>query len=299
MKKYILVIIMLITLYFGYSNKKENEGVINQEEKVSNVDSLMVNMSSFNEKDMPLSEFLEGVLACEMPALFMEDALKSGVVAARTFYLYNYTNNENYIPTSSGQCYITKEELKTKWGNKYEEYLSKIKKVVKETENEVIVYNDEVIEAFYFSMSNGYTEDASNVFNISKPYLVSVSSSYDKDINNNFKEYSVDLSRFKSVLGLEEESIVINNIIRNQSNRILKICVNLKCYTGVEFRKLFGLRSTDFDVNIENDMVSFVTRGYGHGVGMSQYGANEMAKLGYNYKEILKYYYKGTEIMYK
>ena len=179
------------------------------------------------------------------------------------------------------------------------EILSKIKKVVRETKNEVIVYNDEVIEAFYFSMSNGYTEDASNVFNISKPYLVSVSSSYDKDINNNFKEYSVDLSRFKSVLGLEEESIVINNIIRNQSNRILKICVNLKCYTGVEFRKLFGLRSTDFDVNIENDTVSFVTRGYGHGVGMSQYGANEMAKLGYNYKEILKYYYKGTEIMYK
>ena len=128
MKKYILVIIMLITLYFGYSNKKENEVVINQEEKMSNVDSLMVNMSSFNEKDMPLSEFLEGVLACEMPALFMEDALKSGVIAARTFYLYNYTNNENYIPTSGGQCYITKEELKTKWGNKYEEYLSKIKK---------------------------------------------------------------------------------------------------------------------------------------------------------------------------
>ncbi len=299
MKKYILVIIMLITLYFGYSNKKENEVVINQEEKMSNVDSLMVNMSSFNEIDMPLSEFLEGVVSCEMPALFMEEALKSGVIAARTFYLYNHTNNENYIPTSGGQCYITKEELKTKWGNKYEEYLSKIKKVVKETKNEVIVYNDEVIEAFYFSMSNGYTEDASNVFNISKPYLVSVSSIYDKDINNNFKEYSVDLSRFKSVLGLEEESIVINNIIRNQSNRILKICVNLKCYTGVEFRKLFGLRSTDFDVNIENDTVSFVTRGYGHGVGMSQYGANEMAKLGYNYKEILKYYYKGTEIMYK
>ena len=77
MKKYILVIIMLITLYFGYSNKKENEVVINQEEKVSNVDSLMVNMSSFNEKDMPLNEFLEGVVSCEMPALFMEDALKS------------------------------------------------------------------------------------------------------------------------------------------------------------------------------------------------------------------------------
>lgn len=119
MKKYILVIIMLITLYFGYLNKKENEVVINQEEKMSNVDSLMVNMSSFNEKDMPLSEFLEGVVSCEMPALFMEEALKSGVVAARTFYLYNYTNNENYIPTSGGQCYITKEELKTKWGNKY------------------------------------------------------------------------------------------------------------------------------------------------------------------------------------
>ena len=102
---------MLITLYFGYLNKKENEVVINQEEKMSNVDSLMVNMSSFNEKDMPLSEFLEGVVSCEMPALFMEEALKSGVVAARTFYLYNYTNNENYIPTSGGQCYITKEEV--------------------------------------------------------------------------------------------------------------------------------------------------------------------------------------------
>ena len=95
MKKYILVIIMLITLYFGYASKEEKETVINQEEKISNVDSIIVDMSNFNEKNMPLSEFLEGVVSCEMPALFMEDALKSGVVAARTFYLFNYTNNEN------------------------------------------------------------------------------------------------------------------------------------------------------------------------------------------------------------
>ena len=117
-------------------------------------------------------------------------------------------------------------------------------------------------------------------------------------MGNNLSNKSISVNEFKEKLNVDND-IVINNIVRDSSNRVSEIVINNVNYDGVYFRKLFDLRSTDFELEFNDQEVIITTRGYGHGVGMSQWGANEMAKMGYEYRDILKYYYKDVEIMYK
>lgn len=290
MKKILCLFMLGFCLIFNYND-------IDEFKSDALVDDLMVDMSNYNMKDIPLGEYLEGVISCEMPVLFQDEALKAGVVSARTYYLYHYYNRENYKPSNGGQCYLSSDDLESRWGSNYTLYSTKIKDIVRDTKNQVITYDGDIILSYYFSMSNGYTEDASYVFSESKPYLVSVSSEFDKSLVNNVKKVSISLDEFKDTLLIDGE-VDVNNISRNESNRVIEVCINSKCYSGLEIRKMFNLRSTDFDIVIDKE-VNFVTRGYGHGVGLSQYGANEMAKLGYKYQDILKYYYKDTKIVYK
>ena len=146
-------------------------------------------------------------------------------------------------------------------------------------------------------MSNGYTENAMNVFKENEPYLKSVTSLWEKNLNNYEKTLSVSVDEFKKKLNITDKNINVYIKSRFDSGRVNEFVVNSKIFEGTLVRKLFNLRSADFDFSIENDLVTFTTRGYGHGVGMSQYGANEMAKSGYKYDEILKYYYTGTKIL--
>ena len=290
MKKILCLFVLCFCLIFNYNDIEKFNGE-------GGVDDLMVNMSNYNMEDISLGEYLEGVISCEMPALFQDEALKAGVVSARTYYLYQYYNKEDYKPSNGGQCYLSKGELENRWGSNYSLYSSKIKDIVRDTKNQVITYDGDIILSYYFSMSNGYTEDASYVFGESKPYLKSVSSEFDKSLVNNVKEVSISLDEFKDTLLINGE-VEVNKITRNESNRVIEVCINSKCYNGVMFRKMFNLRSTDFDIVIDKE-VRYITRGYGHGVGLSQNGANEMAKVGYSYQDILKYYYKDTKIVYK
>ena len=144
-------------------------------------------------------------------------------------------------------------------------------------------------------MSNGYTEDSIAVFK--EGNLESVESKWDNATLNNFEvttEFTTN--ELKDKLSITEENLNLKILTRSETNRVTKIQVNDKTYTGIEFRKLLTLRSTDFTLEKTNNGYNITTRGYGHGVGMSQYGANGMAKEGYTYDEILKYYYKDTEI---
>ena len=187
--------------------------------------------------------------------------------------------------------------MKTKWGDGYNKYFNIINEVVEETNGEYITYNNQIIESFYFSISNGYTENLENVFGDSRPYLVSVSSSWDKNVSSYEKKTEFEVSEFLNKLGLpDNKEINIEIVSKSSSGRVDFIKVNEAIFKGTEFRKKLGLRSTDFDFQISDNLITFVTRGYGHGVGLSQYGANEMAKLGYSYKEILKHYYQGVDI---
>ena len=245
-------------------------------------------------KELNLEEYIIGVVAGEMPASFHEEALKSQAVASRTYAMYKIENSKNLETTTDDQVYITIDEMKTKWENDFDKYYKKITKAVKDTEGIVMKQNNKLFKSFYFAMSNGYTEDSLTVFGESN--LESVSSPWDNETINKFivdttftKESLENLLNIKDIKTLEI-------ISRDKTNRVSKIKVNNKELTGIEFRKLLTLRSTDFTITKDNDNYIITTKGYGHGVGMSQYGANGMAKENYTYEDILKYYYKDIEI---
>lgn len=306
MRKYLIIIPVLLLVYFLTLKDIDLE-----EKKDGDTLSLKDNTSDFQEKEenlvsvsyngdnlkMSIDEYVIHVLACEMPASFNVEALKAGAVAARTFYLYKIEHNPNYIATTSDQCFNNEADMKKKWNESYDKFYNIIKNSVLETAGEYISYDGDVIQAFYFSLSNGYTENVENVFSESKPYLVGVKSSWDKEISGYEKSVTFTKKDFLSKLGLSEsENINFEIVSMSSTGRINEIIINGIKIKGTEFRAKLNLRSTDFDINLQDDKIVINTRGYGHGVGLSQYGANEMAKLGYSYKDILKYYYSGVEI---
>ena len=186
--------------------------------------------------------------------------------------------------------------MQEKWQDDFTFYYTKIKEAVEATKNLVMEYDGEVISAYYFAMSNGATEDVSLVFGESRDYLVSVASPWDENVKNFSVTTTFSQKEFCEKLNIDCSSIVINDIARSSTNRVNTITINNQEFKGTTFRSLLGLRSTDFTISIEND-ITITTKGYGHGVGMSQYGANEMAKNGSSYEEILKYYYKDIDIV--
>lgn len=300
MKKYFIIIPVLFILYF-LTLDVENNFKDGHDDSLSfnNTDEENLIAVSYNGDNlkMTIDDYVIHVLACEMPASFNVEALKAGAVAARTFYLYKINHNSSYVANTTDQCFNSIEEMKKKWNDDYDKFYNIIKDVVTDTSGEFISYEGNVIESFYFSMSNGYTEDVQNVFSESKPYLVSVESSWETDVANFEKSVTFSINNFFSKLGLNEsEKFEYEILSRSDSGRVNEILINGVKFEGTDFRKRLGLRSTDFDVDFKDDNVIITTRGYGHGVGMSQYGANEMAKLGYTYKDILKYYYKGVDI---
>lgn len=300
--KILFGIVVLLVPFVVISFKKDKTNFYLDEKKVKeqNIVVRIKDAKTNNIVEMNLEEYLIGVVAAEMPALFHEEALKAQAVAARSYALYKINNtSKNYdlVTDVTNQSYISIDEMKSKWNSDFEKYYQKISQCVNETKNEVIYYNNEIIEAFYFSMSNGYTEESSLVFKESEPYLISVKSTWDNEnINGFFKEVVMNKNEFCQKLNIPCDNLIINDVERSSSNRVNKIIINNMEFIGTDVRKKLGLRSTDFNITISNDNVVISTYGYGHGVGMSQYGANGMAKEGYKYKDILKHYYVNTEI---
>lgn len=254
-----------------------------------------VNRSNGQVIKLELNEYLIGVVAGEMPASFNKEALKVQAIIARTYVLNAINKGIKITDTVSTQRYIDTNEMKKLWGTSYNTYYNKIKDSVISTENLVVTYNNNLIECVYHSTSNGKTEDSKNVWGNSFPYLQSVDSSWDKETSSYFRTTNFTKEQLSTKLGIDD----INEIVilsRNESDRVDKIKVNDKIFTGVEFRNKLGLRSTDFDIIIGDEYIKIDTRGYGHGVGLSQYGSNGMAKEGYTYEQIIKHYYKGVEI---
>lgn len=291
--KIIVFFVALILLLTSY--KQENNYIIEKP------NTLAVNVLKNDEIiNIDLENYVIGVVACEMPASFKDEALKAMAVAARTYALYKMKKNNKYdlTATTKDQCYITIDEMKNKWKNNYEKYYNKIKKDVYSTEGEYLTYNGDVIIAFYFSISNGYTENVENVFSQKLDYLVSVDSSFDSKYSYKESEKEIKLKDFLNKLGIKDTKIEKISIERYNTGRVKTIKVNNKLFKGTNFRTKLGLRSTDFEIKYDTNKVYITTKGYGHGVGMSQYGANAMADLGYRYEDILKYYYTGVKIMH-
>lgn len=283
---------------FSYDEKKEEK----KEESIQENEVYQIkvyNQETDEITTMNMEDYIIGVVAAEMPVSFELEALKAQAVAARTFALYKkeHSNKEyDVVKGVSDQAFNTLEEMQKKWADKFNENFLKIQQAVSETKNEILTYQDQVIESFYFSMSNGYTEKCELVFQQALPYIESVESAWDNKSLNNYEVITqFEKEEFCNKLEINCDEIKIGTIERTDSKRVRKIVINEKEFTGVQIRTQLKLRSTDFDIDIE-DKISITTRGSGHGVGMSQYGANGMAKEGYPYEEILEHYYQNIEI---
>lgn len=248
---------------------------------------------------IPLEQYLIGVLAGEMPVSYDIEALKAQAVAARTYAIrkieINKQNEYDVIDTINDQVYLDQDYLKQLWQQKYEQNIKKIKQAIKETRGEYLTYNGKTIQAFFFSTSSGATENCQDVFGENLPYLISVTSTWDQNSPSYLTTTTFTKEEFYQKLEIPYEDNLNIEIERNQTNSINQITINNITLRGTEFRFKLGLKSTNIEIEEQEDNIIIKSKGYGHGVGMSQYGAYELAKQGYTYDEILKYYYQGIE----
>lgn len=303
----LIMVLLMLLLPLGALGKetatpvKETAALV----KEPSEETFKVLLNNGKIEELKAEDYILGVVSAEMPALYEEEALKAQAVAAYTYTLCKQKQNktEEYDITADytkDQSYITAEEAKTKWGDKAEEYTEKIKKAVKEVKNYVITYNGEPINAVYHAISGGKTESCEDVWGKDLPYLKSVLSEWDK-LGKNYATSATfsaqDLkTKFPETEFSGEESSYFNSIKRTNAGRIKEICLCDKTLSGEDVRSALDLRSANFTVEYKDGNFVFTVYGYGHGVGMSQNGANEMAKQGSDFKEILKYYYTGCKI---
>ena len=253
-------------------------------------------------QSIPLEEYVMGVVAGEMPVSFDIEALKAQCVASRSYVIRRIMHSRDslydVVDSVNNQVYLDESQLRNRWGDKYVQYINKIRQAVNETSMEYLEYNGEVIDAMFFSTSNGYTEDSGIVFSNSLPYLMSVESSYDKNVSPVFQKIETRfLQEFYDRLGLSyANNLNVVILEKSASNRVVKLKINGKDLRGRDVYYKLGIRSLDFSISQFGNNVSIETKGYGHGVGMSQYGALGMAKKGKSYKDILSHYYIGTNL---
>jgi stage II sporulation protein D len=255
---------------------------------------------------MKTEEYIRGVLMAEMPAEFETEALKAQAVAARSYMAEKSKNiaKDNVHPnadvcTDSSHCqaYISDKDAKKKWGKNADKYFGKCCNAVESTAGVVAVYNGEPIKAVFHSVSGGNTENASDVWSGDVSYLKSVPSPGEESAPKYETVSEFALSDFKAKLkdelGIEYKSDAIGKTTRTEGGAVKSIEIAGTSVKGTDIRRVFGLNSANFEIKTENDKVIFNVTGYGHGVGMSQYGANYCAKQGMDYKEILTKYYSG------
>lgn len=257
-----------------------------------------------------VTEYLVGCVASEMPATYHEEALKAQAVAAYTNLVRLRKNPDSSLggadisdDPKKHQGYLNEEQQKEKWGDKYERYHEKILSAVSEVAGEAVTYNSEPIVAAYCAISTGKTENASDIWGGELPYLVSVVSSGDKLSPDYSSTVVLSTEQLRQALSGESDiqlgddpSAWIGNIERTEAGAVKNITIGSKTLTGANARKLFSLRSPAFSVEYSNGNFTFNVSGYGHLIGMSQYGADYMARNGSDYKTILTHYYTGTEI---
>lgn len=264
-------------------------------------------------EEIPLDTYLLGVVSAEMPASFEQEALNAQAVVARTYTIYSIKHNNGKhegadICDNPGCCqaWISKEDRLNKWEeSKRDEYWNKISNSVRETKGKIIVYDGEPIDAFFHSNSGGSTETPVNVWGGTNfPYLQSVQTSGEDAYSQYSSEITISKEELKDKIKEKHPNFEIDYNQKDcikimeytDSNRVKTIKIGNIEISGVEMRSLIGLKSANFQFEITQDNVKFNVVGYGHGVGMSQTGADSMAKQGSNYQEIIKHFYTGVEI---
>ena len=250
---------------------------------------------------VPFEDYIVGVLAGEMPISFELEALKAQAVAARSYVMkkmqYNINKDYDVVDTVMNQVYLDDEYLQKVWKDNYTTNINKIKQAVLETFNQYLEYDGKVVDAMFFSTSVGATENSEEVFTSKVPYLRSVSSTWDSISPVYEVNYTFSLEEFYDKLNIDySETLNIQLLETTSTGRVKKLKINGISFEGSTVVSNLKLKSNHFTIKLENNKICIKTKGYGHGVGMSQYGAQAMALKGYKYDEILKYYYQGVEI---
>lgn len=290
--------------------------ISNGERQSIMVDVYMTDSDSIRR--MEIDEYIKGVIAAEMPAEFEIEALKAQAVASRTYtfarikkmFLPKDRRHENAdVCTDHTHCqgWISKTDAIRSWGDKGGEYWKKIEKAVNDTQNIIITYKNNIINPVFHSNSGGRTENAHEVWKGDPvPYLKSVES-FEEEISDNFIDMvTIEKSEFIRILKEKYPGIIIdgNNILEDirvksysEGGRVKNVIIGNIEIKGTDFRSIFSLKSSNFNIEKnDNDSIKITTMGYGHGVGMSQWGANYMAKEGSTYEQILKHYYSDVEL---
>lgn len=263
--------------------------------------------------EMTMAEYLPGVVRGEMPATFEEEALKAQAVAERTFIYYHMQGGRKAAHPDADVCmdyrccnaWVSQEQAKSNWGDNYEEYNRKIQQSVEETDGQVMLYDGKPILAAFHSSSAGVTAKSGDAWVSDLPYLVSVESPENADSVPNY--YSVNTftpEEFREKVLAQEPTAVlegspaewVTDLQKNESGRVESVTVGGISLRGTRVRSILGLRSACFTAECTDSAITFRVTGYGHGVGMSQYGANALAKEGKTWQEILRWYYRGVSI---
>lgn len=333
MKKIFIYFLILIFICFAipiiftqeFSSRTSSQDIVNTEvsnetiaqESTYDYDKYntikLLHTDTDKVEDIQLDEYLYGVVSAEMPASFEEEALKAQAVVARTYTIYKIVNNDGKhgeadICDDSGCCqaWISKEDRLEKWDeDKREENWNKIVDAVKSTQGKIITYEGKPINAFFHSNSGGATEAPIDVWGGSGyPYLQSVAtagedaySQYSSEATFSKEEFEEKIKEVHSDFEIDfDEKDCIKVEEYTDGNRVKTVKIGNLELSGVEVRTIFGLRSANFKVTINDNEIKFEVTGYGHGVGMSQTGADSLAKEGQSYEDIIHHYYTDVEI---
>ena len=327
MRKYLLylnIILILVFLIPSIFVEKENiaisnikgENIVNKKEELYNYNSYgtikLLHKDTNKVEEVKLDEYIKNVVSAEMPASFHIEALKAQAIVARTYTIYkiqNSSKHKNADICDKAECcqaWINKEDRLKKWDeDKREEYWNKIETAVDNTKGKIITYNKKPINAFFHSNSGGKTQTPLYVWGgEGYPYLQVVQTSGEEKYSQYKSEVEFTFEELVNKIKEKHENFEIdfeNNkgieiIERDPSDRVLTIKIGNLELSGVETRTLLELKSANFNVNVLEDKIKFKVIGYGHGVGMSQTGADAMAKQGSNSEDIIKHFYIGVEI---
>ena len=328
MKKYLIYFVIFLVIIFilpAICTRSSGKSTTSKENDTQQAEIVKYDYSKYAKiklyhtdtketEEIDFDEYLYGTVSAEMPASYDIEALKAQAIVSRTYTLYQIVNSNKHddadICDNYGCCqaWISKEDRLAKWDeNERESNWNKIVEAVDSTSGKIITYNGEPINAFFHSNSGGTTEAVSSIWGEKDiPYLQSVETAGE----DSYKQYSSEVTLTKDELTEKIKSkypdIEINwddkeciKILEyTDSKRVKTIKVGNTEIAGTELRSLLGLKSTNFTFKIEKDNITFSVTGYGHGVGMSQTGADSMAKSGSDFEEIIKHFYTGVEITY-
>lgn len=329
---FVLLVVILLplpaTLGFLLGGPRAADATVTPAEGRSGADSMLIKVyfpDTRQIQEMPLGEYLKGVVAAEMPSAFHPEALKAQFVAARTFAVRRMrvfqgkggcslnTEADVCADPKTGQAYITQAELVARDGistKQAADFWNQLEKLERDTEDMVLLYNGALIDPLFHSVSGTVTEDAASYFGQDLPYLRSVDDHWGKDapkLHSTTVLQPMDMVAKLSVNGtnvalpalassVKAGQVPVQILSKTQSGRVGTVKIAGVTLTGREVRERLNLNSTNFTVSVRNGQIVIETTGNGHGVGMSQWGANGMAKEGKGFKEILNHYYQGTTI---